>query len=406
MAEALSRPQLSWRAARRSGGRRSWWRALVAGPALLITACQTIVPAAPPPPVIRVPSFAPAEAPQPEPGIPADERHRIALLVPVTGANAGIGQSLANATQMALLDSRNEALRITTYDTNGGALAAVEHALADGNVLILGPLLADDLRAVAPVARRAGVPVLSFSNDTSAAGAGAYVMGYAPSQSIGRVVDYAHAQGVTSFAGLVPNGVYGERASTAFLRAVEGSGGQVLTLQTYDRTPGSIGGAVTRMATASYQAVLIADGSATAATAVPLIRRSGAGGAHILGTELWNSAKSLAGKPALDGAWFASVSDGLYRQFAVKYRARFGASPYRLSSLGYDAVLLTVRIARDWPIRAPFPDDRLRDRGGFSGIDGAFRFGRDNVAERALEVHEIRGGSSVLVSPAPAGFAH
>ena len=67
-------------------------------------------------------------------------------------------------------------------------------------------------------------------------------------------------------------------------------------------------------------------------------------------------------------------------------------------------MLLTVRIARDWPIGTAFPEDRLRDRGGFSGIDGAFRFGRDNVAERALEVQEIRSGTIVVVSPAPSGF--
>ena len=98
------------------------------------------------------------------------------------------------------------------------------------------------------------------------------------------------------------------------------------------------------------------------------------------------------------------MSDTLYRQFATKYRARFAAGPYRLSSLGYDAVLLTVRIARDWPVGARFPEARLRDPDGFSGIDGAFRFARDGVAERALEVQEVRGGTTTVVSPAPSGF--
>jgi len=296
-------------------------------------------------------------------------------------------------------------VRITTYDTNGGAAAAAQRALADGNQLILGPLLADDVKAVAPIARRAGVPVVSFSNDITAAGNGAYLMGYAPGQSIERVVGYARAQGVSDFAGLVPNGTYGERASSAFLRAVERAGGQVRSLQTYDRGAGSLNAAVTRMApNGPYQGVLIADGGATAALAVPMVRRNGGGGAHILGTELWNSESSVATRPALAGAWYASVSNTLYRQYAAKYRARFGAGPYRLSSLGYDAVLLTVRIARDWPIGSPFPEERLRDRDGFAGIDGAFRFGRDSVAERALEVQEIRGGTTIVVSPAPSGF--
>ena len=141
-----------------------------------------------------------------------------------------------------------------------------------------------------------------------------------------------------------------------------------------------------------------------AAAAAPLIRKEGGATARILGTELWNSESSIATRPGLAGAWFASVSDGLYRQYAAKYRARFGNTPYRLSSLGYDVVLLTVRIARDWKVGTAFPADRLDDKGGFAGIDGAFRFNRDGVAERALEVQEIRGGQTVTVSPAPTGF--
>jgi branched-chain amino acid transport system substrate-binding protein len=389
---------------------RGDWRGRIAkGTALLaaclLSACQTLVPRGPAPP----PPSRAAERPAPqldtgvEAGIPRDTaRHRVALLVPLSGSNAGVGQSIANATQLAVLDTNSDQMRITTYDTAPGAAAAASRAIADGAQLILGPLLAEDVRAVAPVARRAGVLVLSFSNDVSVAGNGAYLMGYAPAQSVERVVEFARGRGVTSFAGLVPNGLYGERASTAFLRAVEGAGGQVVSLQTYPR--GSAAAAVARLnAKAPYGAVLVADSGASAALVAPGVKRASPG-THLLGTELWNSEAGIAAKPALAGAWFASVSDTLYRQYATKYRARFGTAPFRLSSLGYDAVLLTVRIARDWPIQQPFPEARLRDPGGFAGIDGAFRFGRDGVAERALEVQEIRGGTTVVVSSAPAGF--
>lgn len=375
--------------------------------AMLLAGCSTVVPRGP-----AVPNAPPATATRPiaprpvGPGIPDDvERHRVALLVPISGANAGVGRSLANATQLALLDTRNERVRITTYDTATGAAAAAARAIEEGNMLILGPLLAEDARAVAPIARRAGVPVLSFSNDTGVAGDGTYVMGYSPAQSIARVVDHARRSGVTSFAGLMPKGLYGERASTAFLRAVEAARGQVTTIQTYDRSAGAVAAAVTRMGRASpYQAVLIADSASTASGAVPLLRRGGGAGARLLGTELWNSDSAIGSKPALSGAWFASVPDSFYRQYASKYRTRFGEAPFRLSSLGYDAVLLTVRIARDWQVGDRFPEARLGDRDGFSGLDGAFRFGRDGVAERALEVQEIRGGATVTVSPAPTGF--
>jgi hypothetical protein len=106
----------------------------------------------------------------------------------------------------------------------------------------------------------------------------------------------------------------------------------------------------------------------------------------------------------MNGAWFASVSDGLYTQFASKYRARFGKGPFRLSSLGYDSVLLAVRISADWKPGSEFPADRLTDKGGFSGVDGAFRFDRDGIAERVLEVKQVGPGGMTVISPAPQGF--
>ncbi len=374
----------------------------------LLAACQTIVPKGPVTSSQQRSTTRPAQD-RPigvEAGIPRDtERNRVALLVPLSGGNAGVGTSIANATMLALLDTQNQRVRITNYDTATGAAAAAQRAIADGAQLILGPLLADDVRAVAPIAQAAKVPVISFSNDSGVAGNGVFLMGYAPTQSITRVVDFAKSRGVSNFAGLVPNGLYGERASTAFLRAVEGAGGQVVSLQTYARTAGGVTGAATRLAAkAPYDAVLVADSGATAAQAAGLVKRGAGASTRILGTELWNSENGLAAKPSLAGAWYAAVSDTLYRQYAAKYRARFGSGPYRLSSIGYDSVLLTVRIARDWRPGAAFPVGRLRDGDGFSGIDGAFRFGRDSIAERALEVKEIRGGTTTVVSPAPAGF--
>ncbi len=373
--------------------------------AALLAGCATLVPKGPveqaPPTTTRPQPTRPGPVTG---GIPEDnQRHRVALLVPLSGPNGGVGRSIANATQLALLDTRSERVRITTYDTALGAAAAAQRAIGEGNRLILGPLLADDVRAVAPIARAAKVPVISYSNDVSVAGGGAYLLGYTPAQSIDRVVGYARTSGMTRFAGLVPAGVYGQRASTSFLRSVEQAGGQVVSIQTYAR--GGIAAAVAKLPrTSPYEAILIADQAGQAALAVPAIRRTTSRSAKVLGTELWNTETGLGSMPALNGAWYASVSNSLYRQFATKYRARFNAAPYRLSSLGYDSVLLTVRIARDWTIGRDFPESRLRAEDGFAGLDGAFRFGRDGVAERALEVQEVRTGGAVTVSPAPRTF--
>lgn len=397
-ARAIAQPGL-WNILRAAAiGATMFLAACASGPRMIPEAERPAPIDRPAPPVVR----------PIQPGLPQDvERHRIALLVPLSGPNAGVGRSLQNATQLAVLDTRSDALRITTYDTAapGGAGAAATQAIADGNKLILGPLLAEEAREVAPVARRARVPVLSFSNDASVAGNGTFILGYVPGQSIERVVNFAARSGIKEFAGLIPSGLYGERASTALLRAVEDAGGRVLAMETYDARPGSMTNAVAKIGRSPFQAILIAGSADGAVTAAPLIRRSPGGKtARLLGTELWNTDSSIGGRRALSGAWFASVPDNYYRQYATKYRARFGNAAYRMSTLGYDAVLLTVRIARDWRPGQEFPERRLVEPEGFAGLDGAFRFGRDGVAERALEVQEIRDGTTATVSPAPANF--
>ena len=109
--------------------------------------------------------------------------------------NGAVGQSIANATTMALLDTNADNLRITTYDTAKGPEAATRQAIAEGNKLILGPLLGSNIASVTAPARAADVPVISFSNDTGAAGPDVFIMGHVPEQSIARTIQYARTQG-------------------------------------------------------------------------------------------------------------------------------------------------------------------------------------------------------------------
>jgi hypothetical protein len=227
-------------------------------------------------------------------------------------------------------------------------------------------------------------------------------MGFTPGQSVTRVVEHAQAQGARRFAALVPEGVYGRRASQALLHAVQRGGGTLVGSAPLGRGNVALKSAATRLASfGSYDAVLIADSGRTAASVAPLLRATGP---RILGTELWSAEDGLGTTAALRGAWYAAASDTMFDQLRTRYRPRYGANPYRLASLGYDAVLMTLRIARDWRGGTPFPEGELRNPAGFPGLDGSFRFGADGVAERALEVRQVTAGGTVVVSPAPHGF--
>lgn len=377
---------------------------LIGGGVVLLAGCKVIPqgPARPVPPP-------PVAEEEPATGrLPSDrERHRVALLVPLSGPNAGVGQAIANATTMALLDTNAQNLRITNYDTATGAGSAAAQALQDGNRLILGPLLSDDVSAVATVARPAGVPMITYSNDRQVAAPDVFVLGQSPTQSVYRVVSFARAQGANRFAALIPTGEYGQRSLTALQAATRELGGTMAGVERYDRGNTSVVSAARRLrATGKFDAVLIADGARIASQAAPLLKPVGAAAPRILGTELWSGDSTVLSAPALRGAWFAAMSDARYRQFVTSYRARFGAAPHRLATLGYDSVLLTIRVGREWRPGRVFPTQRLYDRSGFLGLDGPFRFAGDSVAERALEVREVASGTVTVISPAPAHFGN
>ncbi|MDG2002664.1 MAG: penicillin-binding protein activator [Novosphingobium sp.] len=356
-------------------------------------------------------STGPAAPPAPPPidanTLPTDvARHRVALLVPLTGPNAAAGQSIANAATMALLDTNAQNLRVTTYNTATGGAAAAQKALADKNTLILGPLLSDNIPGVVAAARRANVPLISFSNDETATANGVFIMGNIPGQSVDRVVKYARGRGMTSYGALVPLGEYGKRASSALLSSVRANGGQVAGMESYNRSTSSVTAAARKLhERGGYQAVLIAGGGKMSSRAATALNAPDAQDRpQILGSELWGGEKVVTSTPALQGAWFASVSDARFGRFSSSYQSRFGSTPFRIATLGYDAVLLALRVARDWQPGSKFPTAKLFDQGGFLGLDGAFRFQRNGVIQRALEVREVRSNGVRVVSPAPTRF--
>src|SRR5690606_2849088 len=131
-----------------------------------------------------------------------------------------------------------------------------------------------------------------------------------------------------------------------------------------------------------------------------------AGGAQValLGTELWSGESSVAGSAPLRGAVFSAVSDARFRQFVTSYESRFGEQPYRIATLGYDAVLLTLRVTRDWQPGRAFPIARMLGSDGFLGLDGPFRFRNDGIGERAMEVRRVAANSIAVADAAPAKF--
>jgi branched-chain amino acid transport system substrate-binding protein len=372
---------------------------------------QATAPSAPPASAAPKPATAAPTptAPAAAAPAPAAAKTRIALLLPLSGANAALGSAMLDAAEMALYDVADQSLELLPHDTQGtaqGAGDAARAALAEGAKLIIGPLLAGEVAAVKPVASAAGVPVLAFSTQSELAGGGTYLMGFLPSQEIRRVIAFAHAKGAARFAMLAPRSPYGEVAVAAARAAVAAQNADLTRLDFYDPAAGDLTPTAKSFATAAQgvDAVLLPEGGQRIKTLAPLIAYYGLDPAkvHFLGTGLWDE-PGLGSEPALDGGWYAAPPPEARAGFEKRFRDLYRHPPPRLATLAYDATALAAVLARGR--NGPdFSAAALTNPSGFVGIDGIFRLRSNGLVERGLAVLEVHKDGNTVIDPAPQTF--
>jgi branched-chain amino acid transport system substrate-binding protein len=366
---------------------------------------------------------------------PGATGQRVAILLPLSGQYADIGQSMLHAAQLALdapgappLDSKD------TGGTPEGAAAAARSAIADGAGLILGPLTSPETAAVAPIARAANVAVLAFTNDPSQAQPGVWTLGITPGQQVRRLVAAAQSQGKTQFAALLPDSDFGHVMAQALTQATAADGlappnirfhspgmasinSTTRDLADYADRRGPIDAQIRaaralgtpegrRQAQAlaktvipppSFNALLLADtGEPLAEVAAMLpyydVDRSQV---QLLGPALWASPSSGANQVL--GAWYAAPDPVARSGFEQAYTAKYGQAPLSVADLAYDA----ASIARVLAAQGGYSIRALTQQSGFVGADGWFALLPDGQVRRALAVFVLERGGPQMVEPAP-----
>jgi branched-chain amino acid transport system substrate-binding protein len=366
----------------------------------------------------------PPGPPPPPPG--ATGPVKVAVLLPLSGANADLGKAMLEAAQLALFTTGNDRLTLVPRDTSGtpdGAANAARAVIAEGAQLILGPLLAAEVDAVKPVAGEAKINVIAFSTATQLAGDNVFLMGFLPRQEVVREVSFARESGVSRFAALAPNTEYGRVMTDALREAAVQAGGTIVKTETFDPRAGDAGPAVQRLLgnavpagappgtappappAAGFDALLLPEGGETLKQIARRLKQAGIGAPQVrlLGSGLWDD-PSIAGEPALSGGWFAASPPELRREFETRFQATYNHPPPRLASLAFDAAALASVLAKA-DGSAPFTHDAILNPSGFTGVDGLFRFTPQGLVQRGLAVIEVQPQGNTVVSPAPHDFA-
>ncbi len=374
--------------------------------AFLLAACgeqpQTSTPA--PAPTTRTPA---AGSP-----VTASGKTRIALLLPLSGRAAPIGQSMQQAAEMALFDTGAKELALAAYDSGETAETAVEayrKARTEGAALVLGPLFGTSATALAPLVAQGGANVVSFSNDEQAASRGVWIMGIAAPPQVRRVVDYAVDQGIRRFAVFAPQTTYGQQMAQALESQATIRGATVSGVELFDANSADLSTPARRLAeqvkNPEKLAVLVPVAPPRISAALAALAAAGldSKSVQLIGTGVWDI-PNIGQEPMLRGAWYAAPDPARRADFERRFLATYGKPAPRLATLAYDGVSLAGALARLKP-GGDFSAEALTNPAGWTGVDGAFRFLPNGRSERALAVIAISAGPGNVVSPAPGGFA-
>ena len=376
------------------------------------------------------------------------EEVRVGLLLPLTGPAADLGKDMLRAAQMALFDAGPNSVVLLPRDTRGsaeGAAFAAQELLNEGAELLIGPLFSQAVRAVTPIAQAADVRVLAFSNVSSVADEGTYLLGFRPEEQVERVVQYALDQGVEVFAGVAPDDAYGETAMRALERAVAERGGVMGEVHFYPPTLDDPSSVVREIADYKerqaaleaerrileamgeedevaqavlkqvesldtfgeppFDAIMIADGSDRLRSVASLLTFYDVDpdSVQFLGTIRWQDDPRVLTEEAIAGGWFAASSPDAFAAFENRFDSVFEKTPEQLASLAYDATALAVIVQRDLGDRR-FDPVSLTDREGFAGATGLFRLKRDGLVQHGLAVLEVADGRIQEIDPTPVRF--
>ena len=163
--------------------------------------------------------------------------NQIALLLPLSGRSEAFGVAVRDGFVAAYLQQNAASRpRLKIYDVAAESVAnAYTRAIADGAGFVVGPLIKDEVAAVAPLsAGRIPVLALNFLGDSVVPPRNFYQFALLPEDEARMVARRVFADGRHNGVVIVPTGEWGTRVGAAFAEELKSLGGNVLDSGRYD----------------------------------------------------------------------------------------------------------------------------------------------------------------------------
>ena len=377
-----------------------------------------------------------------------DKPHQIAVLLPLSGANAQIGKTIRKSVELATIQSNANNISVSFYDTFGDARSNIAQAISTNPDIIIGPLFAQDahiLRNTKP----SQTPALSFTSDANAVGDGVMTMAMLPANGVEEIVKQIKTDDIKKFIIIAPDtnsghmmasvaqsasdiyemplvGIffYTEKDSDSIKNTALSASMYNTRTAAHTRARQVISDVLTNerltpieksnlhtqleklektetVGSVPFDGILfLGNGDDTKALASFLrYYNVGARDAAFYGTTMWDGS-DIASDYTLSGAKYATLP-ATNTEFATTYEQVYGVAPNRLAGFGYDATNMAINMVFSDQTHAQY----LLSPGGYIGTDGIFRINPNGTNDRALRIMQLNGsGTPSEIRPAQTNF--
>lgn len=369
--------------------------------------------------------------------IDESDTYNIAVLLPLSGSNSSVGETIRSSIIAAVLSNAPNSLSVSFFDTANNLQLAFDSALKTNPQIILGPVFSDNVRAIRDI-KPNDLPIISFTSDTTALGDGVMTMALMPSNSVESIIREMSADKINNFIIIAPetpsghlmagiaktasdiyninlNGVFyyqesnpdsiKETANAASMNNIRTAAhtraltvlSDILTNEQLNILEKSnLNNQLEKLSkteiigTIPYDAILFLGNGDDTKTLVSFLRyyNISASEARLYGTTMWDG-YDIASDPAMSGAKYSSlVPTGT--EFSTLFHQVSGVQPNRLASFSYDATNMAISTIYS----TSNPTTYLFNPSGYIGTDGLFRLKPTGNNERALRILQLNASGT------------
>lgn len=351
-------------------------------------------------------------------GVRAADPIKIGEVASLTGKEATFGQSSHKGTLLAI-EELNAAggvlgrpLVLLTEDNQsqaGEAVTAATKLVAREKVVaLLGEVASGRSLAMAPIAQRYRVPMISpSSTNPDVTAKGTYVFRVCfidPFQGTVMATFAKNTLQARKIAILTDvSAAYSVGLAKFFRERFLADGGTIVADQKYSGGDKDFKAQLTAIRAAAPDAIFVPAYYTEAALIAVQARELGLK-IPLFGGDGWESAKLIEiGGAAVEGCFYSThyapdVQTPAVQAFVAKFKQRFaGEVPDAMAALGYDsALVLADAIKRAGTTDGPALRDALAATKNFPGVTGATTMDAERNAQKAAVILEIKGGQFVF----------